>query len=70
MGFCDLCIGHFGATNDVVSDALEVIETWWGDKVAEYDANPYERISGLGSASIEQIENITRNVWSGDQLGL
>ena len=70
MGFCDLCIGHFGATNDVVSDALEVIENWWGDKVAEYDANPYERISGLGSASIEQIENIARNVWSGDQLGL
>lgn len=64
LGFCDVCIGHFGASSDVVSDALQIVKEWWGGKVAEYDANEYERVTSVGSASIEQIGAITKQVWA------
>ena len=62
-GFCDICIGHFSGTEDFLNEALEVVKEWWGDKVAEYDADKYERLTQIGSATLEQVEEITTTVW-------
>ena len=64
FGFCDTCIGYFYETQDFVADALDVVSEWWAGKVAEYGAYEYERLTELGSATLEQVLSITKQVWS------
>ena len=63
LGFCDVCIGYFSETQDFIQDALYVVMEWWGDKRGEYGAGKYESITSIGSASADQIAEITEQVW-------
>ena len=64
FGFCDTCIGCFYETEDFVVDALEVVCEWWAGKIVEYGAYEYERLTDLGSATLQQVLSITKQVWS------
>jgi hypothetical protein len=63
LGFCDVCIGYFSEPQDFITDALNAVMEWWGDKRGEYGAEKYESITSIGSASADQIAYITDQVW-------
>jgi len=63
LGFCDACIGYFSETQGFIQDGLYVVMEWRGDKRGEYGAEKYESITSIGSASANQIAEITEQVW-------
>jgi hypothetical protein len=68
LGFCDVCIGYFESSQDVIYDALSKVKNWWGGKVGEYDADKYESLTSVGSASVDQIDFITAEVWNSERI--
>ena len=48
----------FFGTENFLNEALDVVKEWWGDKVAEYDADKYERVTQIEIATLEKVEEI------------
>ena len=65
-GYCDFAIGHFGASDDYVSDAGTVIKSDWEWQRDEFTQHAWAYLFGTGLIDETSAQVLRHEVWFND----